>query len=165
MLENVLQLKLTPTKSKRQLLMAKLAKEILGESPLENYYHPDLKFSATKMIGQLDAFFPNLMIAFEYQGEQHYRQTVYDTKLTQKRDKEKRSLCESKGVTLIEIPYWWDGTRASLEATIRSKRPDLILKDPLKEPISTVEPPYRTKSTYTSKILVLFLQSIDSNLC
>ena len=34
--------------------------------------------------------------------------------------------CEEKGITLIEIPYWWDFKELSLRATIHMHRPDLI---------------------------------------
>ena len=44
--------------------------------------------------------------------------------------KKKRSICKENGITLIEIPYWWDFKKSSLIATIHQQRPDLIL-DPL----------------------------------
>ncbi len=31
------------------------------------------------------------------------------------------------GITLIDIPYWWDGTTSSLVATIRKNVPSLFL--------------------------------------
>lgn len=47
------------------------------------------------------------------------------------RDEEKRIACEAEGITLIEVPYWWDGNVASLMATIKSARPDLLTDFPL----------------------------------
>lgn len=32
----------------------------------------------------------------------------------------------NEGITLIEIPYWWDRTRQSLGATVHKFRPDLL---------------------------------------
>ena len=46
-----------------------------------------------------------------------------------------------KGITLIEIPYWWDRSFESLESTIYSQRPDLFKKPPTSAPIPLF-PPY-----------------------
>ena len=43
-----------------------------------------------------------------------------------KRDKEKKEICKENGITLIEIPYWWDKQLSSLIATIHQQRKDLI---------------------------------------
>jgi ATP-dependent DNA ligase len=39
------------------------------------------------------------------------------------------------GITLIEVPYWWDDTFESLCATIYNHRPDLFLEPPMGTPI------------------------------
>jgi hypothetical protein len=44
------------------------------------------------------------------------------------------------GITLIEIGYWWDGTKDSLAATIHSHRPDIISLPPFAKPIPTSPP-------------------------
>jgi hypothetical protein len=60
---------------------------------------------------ELDGFCESLSIAFEYHGEQHYKNIkhFYNSKntLTKRRrdDKRRRQLCKENGVTLIEIPY------------------------------------------------------------
>lgn len=41
-------------------------------------------------------------------------------------DNEKRMACREKGITLIEIPYWWDKEKSSLMATIHELRPELV---------------------------------------
>lgn len=38
------------------------------------------------------------------------------------RDMEKKTACSDAGITLIEIPYWWDETISSLAATIQKFR-------------------------------------------
>jgi hypothetical protein len=38
----------------------------------------------------------------------------------------KYAACAKLGITLIEIPYWWDGSIDSLANTIHKYRPDLI---------------------------------------
>jgi hypothetical protein len=42
------------------------------------------------------------------------------------RDKEKRQVCKDNGITLIEIPYWWDKTLPSLAATIRARIGNMV---------------------------------------
>jgi hypothetical protein len=34
-------------------------------------------------------------------------------------------VCKEEGITLIEIPYWWDGKKDSLNATIFKHIPHL----------------------------------------
>lgn len=80
---------------------------------------------------ELDVYVPSYRLAFEYQGMysslvfihwnegiQHFR-IVYnqDNKELQdqlSRDQEKRILCEKAGITLIEVPYWWDEQEGEL---------------------------------------------------
>ena len=60
---------------------------------------------------ELDCYNPEMKLAVEYQGIQHYKFVPYfhQNKATfenQKyRDHLKRMLCEQKGITLIEVPY------------------------------------------------------------
>ena len=60
---------------------------------------------------ELDCFNPDLKLAVEYNGIQHYKYTPYFHKsnehfLNQKyRDYMKRNLCKEAGVNLIEVPY------------------------------------------------------------
>jgi hypothetical protein len=77
---------------------------------------------------QLDVFLPNFVLALEYQGEQHFQDIYRFSKQEEyaARDQQKRKACLEAGITLIEIPYWWDYEEDSLRATIHSHRPDLI---------------------------------------
>jgi hypothetical protein len=94
---------------------------------LENYRHPELLHSSGVSM-ELDIFIPKEQLAFEYQGAHHY----YDVYALgsgwnqQNRDKEKRETCKDKGITLIEIPYWWDKTLTSLKTTINHARQNLV---------------------------------------
>jgi hypothetical protein len=94
----------------------------------EDFFHPDLCFSSGQRM-QLDVFVPEYSLAFEYQGRQHYwdvfvlgSQWHYE-----QRDREKREACHEKGITLVEVPYWWDDSKESLLATIQQLRPGCMI--------------------------------------
>ncbi len=58
---------------------------------------------------ELDRYYPKLSLAFEYHGEQHFRNVKFfkiNLEKIQKRDKLKRELCRKNGIILIEIPYF-----------------------------------------------------------
>ena len=58
---------------------------------------------------ELDGYSPELKLAFEYNGQQHYAEVRFynrrSLKEQQDADANKRRLCELYGVTLIEIPF------------------------------------------------------------
>jgi hypothetical protein len=56
------------------------------------------------------------------------------------KDKEKKEGCHTQGITLIEIPYWWDFKKESLLVTIHLHRPDLILSTGSGSPIPIESP-------------------------
>jgi hypothetical protein len=114
----------------------------------EDYVHEELKYRSNDQQIQLDIFLPNENLAIEYQGEQHYHnvyafgpQWRYNL-----RDEDKRIACQKKGITLIEVPYWWDFKKESLQATLYEHRPDLVLKPNLGVPIP-IEPSGSRKGT------------------
>jgi len=63
-----------------------------------------------------DIYIPTLAVALEYQGLQHYQgHYIYgDTKYYNERDDEKRKACKSMGISLIEVPYWWQHDKVLL---------------------------------------------------
>jgi hypothetical protein len=71
----------------------------------EDYSHEELRFASGQKI-QLDIYLPKESLAFEYQGEQHYYEvhpfTSPQWKYSQ-RDEEKRIICRTKGITLVEV--------------------------------------------------------------
>lgn len=84
-----------------------------------DFRHPELRFSQSNAKMELDIWIPEISLAIEYQGEQHFKtfwkgyidltesQTLESTQI---RDEEKRKACMSMGITLVEIPYTWDRT-------------------------------------------------------
>lgn len=94
--------------------------EIYCRQVLENYFNmpfakarPDfLKNPVTENFNlELDCFNPNLRLAIEYNGIQHYKYTPFfhknkETFMLQKyRDELKRRMCRDNRITLIEVPY------------------------------------------------------------
>jgi hypothetical protein len=105
---------------------------------LINYKHPEMMFETTKQPMELDIFVPSISLAFEYQGtNQHYRSNNlgehhYDKHFlfgsnqgTATKDEEKRQACKRAGVTLVEVPFWWDRKKESLAASVSQIRQDL----------------------------------------
>eukprot|EP01114_Cavostelium_apophysatum_P014947 TRINITY_DN3989_c0_g1_i1.p1 TRINITY_DN3989_c0_g1~~TRINITY_DN3989_c0_g1_i1.p1 ORF type:complete len:475 (-),score=70.21 TRINITY_DN3989_c0_g1_i1:108-1532(-) len=81
---------------------------------------------------EVDVAIPSLKLVFEYQGEQHYdiihprNSQMYDDPASQQlRDSAKKRDLQKLGLTLVEIPFWWDKSESSLKATILKERPDL----------------------------------------
>jgi hypothetical protein len=73
---------------------------------------------------RLDIFLPELALAIEYQGEQHYRPIAafggeQAFKRTRERDERKRALCKENGVVVVEVRYDDSLTLASLRSRLR----------------------------------------------
>src|SRR5690349_5245309 len=81
----------------------------------------------------VDLFLPDFCVAIEYQGGQHYvpthRGNFAEYSLQLQTNKNKFLIDRSKernkkkdlmrcGITLIHIPFWWNGSVSQLEATI-----------------------------------------------
>jgi hypothetical protein len=73
--------------------------------------------------------------------------SLEDTKL---RDSQKLTFLKEKGITLIEVPYWWDRKYDSLQATIYNQRPDLFTENPTGKPIPLSPPSAQEKSKISS---------------
>jgi hypothetical protein len=86
----------------------------------------------------VDIYIPSLSLAFEFQGEQHYSEAYkkhgnlnenrsffsnFEQRL--KKDEEKRETCKRLGITLIEVPFWWDRKIDTLKTMIVNYRPDI----------------------------------------
>lgn len=91
----------------------KLGKALRSIFPMENIRAQDnLVFLGRQKV---DFSIRNLKLAFEYDGEQHFRPVDYgclsekrakeNFKQAQERDKRKGKLCQEKGYVLIRFPY------------------------------------------------------------
>lgn len=110
-----------------------------GVTIIEEYQHPTLKWENSDRRVELDVWIPQHQIGIEYQGQQHYfsLDNAFGSNgpsgLYWERDLKKQSLCQLHGITLILIPYWWDGDKESLGATLFRARPDVF-------PVSNANP-------------------------
>jgi hypothetical protein len=82
---------------------------------------------------QFDAYLANLNLAFEFQGYFHYHSAASVPSFgslsnRSHRDQLKLEACKDAGITLIQIPYWWDQSEISLAEYISQQRPELTCK-------------------------------------
>eukprot|EP01124_Arcella_intermedia_P022228 TRINITY_DN3269_c0_g1_i6.p1 TRINITY_DN3269_c0_g1~~TRINITY_DN3269_c0_g1_i6.p1 ORF type:complete len:532 (-),score=121.07 TRINITY_DN3269_c0_g1_i6:292-1683(-) len=123
---------------------------------VEDFLHPSLYWDVEaghKM--ELDIWVPRYQLALEYQGEHHYHDlcSAYGPSgslaLYAQRDERKKQACREMGITLITVPYWWDGSKESLNATLYHIRPDVF--QPTAFPAIPVTPLPLPKSQFLLK--------------
>jgi len=113
---------------KSQNVLLNILSLILHGIVVQDFRHPDLRFQETQNCMELDIYFPEHALAFEYQGEHHY-QSIYrfgNLQAIQSRDAEKKKTCLAKGITLIEIPYWTKLTAEVITPIVKQVRPDVL---------------------------------------
>eukprot|EP00026_Physarum_polycephalum_P015495 Phypoly_transcript_16194.p1 GENE.Phypoly_transcript_16194~~Phypoly_transcript_16194.p1 ORF type:complete len:226 (+),score=10.75 Phypoly_transcript_16194:114-791(+) len=87
-----------------------------------------LKSVSTGKFVELDVWVPDHHLCFEFQDTYHYTTTWYaqcPLEAIWKYDNEKKAEARKKGISLIEVPFWWHGDAHSLVLTILFHRPDL----------------------------------------
>ena len=110
-------------RSSQRWLFLQIQKLFPGEEIVEDYFHSELSRQTGYSV-QFDIFLISRNIAFEYHGKQHYEDIPSNfapLELFNRRDKEKKALCEEFGIHLIIIPYWWNNQLNSLSNTINKQ--------------------------------------------
>jgi len=94
-----------------------------------NYRHHLLSYLQSGNPMELDIFLPQLSLGIEYQGVHHFHwNSRYGDSSAQKcKDEERRWRAVQHGLTLLEVPYWWDHSQETIVSMIRDHRPDLLL--------------------------------------
>jgi hypothetical protein len=114
-------------KSAQRILSLRLGSIFPSDKKFEEFSLPNVRYRSGGKIS-LDIYFPALSLAFEYQGEHHYYDTFHiGPKWSHyRKDVEKKKICLNMGITLIEIPFWWDQNEISLKSTVNFYRKDLF---------------------------------------
>jgi len=115
--------------SKEQQHLLRVVRTLFpNENVLSNGKHPNMVFFDSGKAIELDIYIPALCLAFEYQGKPHYAwHTMYgNPSELRKRDLQKKEICLRNEITLVEIPFSWDGDQEALALEICSRRPDLF---------------------------------------
>ena len=98
-----------------------------NSTPHFNYKSiPGLVHPTSGAAMELDVYFSDMKLAFEYQGGHHFQENFQGNFEKQRqRDAHKREMCQTHGITLVIVPYWWKGSVHNLAATVLQLRPDL----------------------------------------
>eukprot|EP01126_Amoeba_proteus_P003771 TRINITY_DN11269_c0_g1_i6.p1 TRINITY_DN11269_c0_g1~~TRINITY_DN11269_c0_g1_i6.p1 ORF type:complete len:192 (-),score=29.92 TRINITY_DN11269_c0_g1_i6:103-678(-) len=97
----------------------------------EDYLHPDILWNSDQHVS-FDVFVLKYNLAFEYQGEQHYHDLSRFYGMNSRfllnfvRDEVKRVKCQNMGITLVVVPYWWNGQPDSLVRLISLVQPNFL---------------------------------------
>lgn len=95
--------------SELQRYTAQLIERLLNDVDVLENTRPDWLINDDGARLELDFYIPRFDVAIEVQGDQHYEFTPFfhgDTEGYRKqieRDKRKRAICESRGITLLEV--------------------------------------------------------------
>jgi hypothetical protein len=108
-----------PRRRTSQRLMSAIIRSALGDGVqvLEDFLHPTLNL-------RFDVFVPEKQLAFEYQGEQHFKDTykLGDSKKSGKWDEGKAAACFKAGITLLDFRHDDEITVERVLAQINGRR-------------------------------------------
>ena len=118
-------------KKKNQTQLFNIIQSLFPDHDIRfDFKHPELRFKKSNFRMELDIWMPEIGIAIEYQGEQHFHETNFggNYDVTQalesqkSRDQEKREACLEIGISLLEVPYTWENTHDWVKEFLRENR-------------------------------------------
>lgn len=120
-----------PANDRKESLFAAISQILPHEQILKDYSGPEFVYSDTKREFELGAYIPALKIGFEFvEDPNHSWQYTVGAKFSPYIfSAAKKEVCDSLGITLIEVPSWWDGKIGSLSSAIKRIRPDVFPMD------------------------------------
>jgi len=129
---DVLKFEIKQKKSFQKYLNSLISKLLPNEELIEDYVHPSFLHEEFENAVS-DIYLPSLKLAFEYQGQQHYEEniTVFNIKESVNRvqkEKLKQRICQQLGITVVEVPYWWNKRKEYIATEIARVRPDIKLQ-------------------------------------
>jgi len=111
---------------KTQTILFNYVKELLPSDNLEmDYKHPILRISNKRWL-EFDIWHPELNLALEYQGQQHYEALSYfggerAFERRKENDRIKRDIASNNNIKLIEIHFSWDKNIDSIKNILISQ--------------------------------------------
>jgi len=96
----------------------------------KNFTYQKFEYSDTKRPFNITVYIPSLKLGFDYFEDpntscQYAVGANYSVNLF---NRSKKNVCDKLGITLIEVPSWWDRKSESLLVAIRRCRPDVFKK-------------------------------------
>eukprot|EP00026_Physarum_polycephalum_P001689 Phypoly_transcript_01691.p1 GENE.Phypoly_transcript_01691~~Phypoly_transcript_01691.p1 ORF type:complete len:1022 (+),score=174.74 Phypoly_transcript_01691:50-3115(+) len=126
-----------------QIFLERVVRAIFPHATIKRNMRKGLGLKVVKS-SEIDVYLPELRLGFEYQDQYHFFEGLGSQNLSvhKERDRIKLLQAEEKGITLICVPFWWDGDMPSLLSLIANKRPDLIPPPNIisKSPLPLVSP-------------------------
>ncbi len=108
--------KYMPKLSKGELYLRRCVKALYPDRNILYNLRPDFLINpSTGGRLELDIYIPELALAFEYQGEQHY----FDPMIIE-RDCIKVELCLQEKVQLVHVPYGWKNNLGELKSQLKA---------------------------------------------
>lgn len=114
-----------------ELILFKALDGILKEHKYINHGYYSFLLSPKGYPMQLDRYYPDLKLAFEFDGKQHdeYNKFIHRSKANfeyyKQCDRLKEKQCREEGVTLIRIAYNYKITGDALKIDIKKANPEL----------------------------------------
>jgi len=123
--------------SQRQLVIPTPEKDLLfdyikkmfpGVEVSKNFSHKQFEYSDTKRPFNISVYVPSLKLGFDYFEDpntscQYAVGANYSVNLF---NRSKKNVCDKLGITLIEVPSWWDRKSESILVAIKRCRPDIF---------------------------------------